>query len=104
MQKQNKKIERGNNESNTIYERPQRVCNVYVPCRYLYDRGISRDDYRASEVGQPMKLSQQLFHEATALFWTDGDEDEIYLLVRRAITERGYEELYADNADSEDED
>ena len=55
-------------------------------------------------MGQLMKLSQQLFHEATALFWTDGDEDEIYLLVRRAITERGYEELYADNADSEDED
>jgi len=55
-------------------------------------------------MGQLMKLSQQLFHEATALFWTGGDEDTIHNLVRRALSERGYEELYADNADSEDED
>jgi hypothetical protein len=51
-----------------------------------------------------MKLSQKLFHEATALFWTGGDEDTIHNLVRRALTERGYEELYADNMNSEDED
>ena len=44
-----------------------------------------------------MKLSQQLFHEATALFWTGGDEDDIYRLVCKALTERGYEDLYAEN-------
>ena len=44
-----------------------------------------------------MKLSQQLFQEATALFWTDGDEDTIYLLIRKALTERGYEELAEEN-------
>ena len=44
-----------------------------------------------------MKLSQQLFQEATALFWTGGDEDIIHNLVRKALTERGYEELYAEN-------
>jgi len=46
-----------------------------------------------------MKLSQQLFHEATALFWTGGDEDEIHNLVRRALTERGYEDLYNENSE-----
>ena len=55
-------------------------------------------------MGQLMKLSQQLFHEATALFWTDGDEDTIHNLVRRALTERGYEELYAENKNWKDED
>ena len=44
-----------------------------------------------------MKLSQKLFHEATALFWTGGNVDTIHDLVRKALSEREYEELDAEN-------
>lgn len=44
-----------------------------------------------------MTPSQKLFHEATALFWTGGNGDTIHELVRKALSEREYEELYAEN-------
>lgn len=77
--------------------------NLYGLCR-VHRLSLGQSSRNTTRTGQLMKLSQQLFHEATALFWTGGDEDTIHNLVRRALTERGYEELYADNADSEDED
>ena len=43
------------NERDYLYfARLSRSSHLYMPCRYLYDRGISWDYHRASEVGQLM--------------------------------------------------
>ena len=58
MQKQNKKIERGNNESNTIYERLQRVCNLLKFGGYLLNRDISWQTHHNKQLrkGQLMNV------------------------------------------------
>lgn len=46
-----------------------------------------------------LKPSQLAFAEAVAMFYSGGDSDTIHNIVRQALSDRDYEDMYAGEGD-----